>query len=107
MGIIAVVAYVAYLYIPITYQSYLFKDLMQHNVDMAVSQGHDAPWVKNQLSKSLPEYGIPEDAIISPVLRDQRMEVRVQFTKPIIFPGYTYNYSFDHTVKSTAFLSFK
>lgn len=107
MGIIAVVAYVAYLFIPITYQSYLFRDLMQHNVDVAVSQGYDAAWVKNQLSKSGPEYGIPEDAIISPALRDYRMEVRVQFTKPIIFPGYTYNYDFDHTVKSTTFLTFK
>ena len=25
----------------------------------------------------------------------------------IEFPGYTYNYEFDHTVKSTAFLDFK
>jgi hypothetical protein len=25
----------------------------------------------------------------------------------IEFPGYPYNYEFDHTVKSTAFLTFK
>jgi len=107
IGIIALVAYAGYLFIPITYQAYLFKDLMQHNVDVAVTQGYDPAWVKNQLSKSSAEYGVPEDAIIAPVQRDNRMEVRVQFTKSIVFPGYTYNYNFDHTAKSTAFLTFK
>lgn len=107
IGIIAVLAYVAYLFIPITYQAYLFKDLMQHNVDVAVTQGYDPAWVKNQLSKSAPEYDVPADATITPVQRDNRMEVRVVFTKPVIFPGYTYNYDFDHTAKSTAFLTFK
>lgn len=107
IGIIAVLAYVAYLFIPITYQAYLFKDLMQHNVDVAVTQGYDPAWVKNQLTRSAPEYGIPADATITPVQRDNRMEVRVVFTKPVIFPGYTYNYDFDHTAKSTAFLTFK
>ena len=107
IAIIALVAYVGYLFIPVAYQSYLFKDLMQHNVDVASTAGYDPAWVKNQLSKSAPEYGVPPDAIISPVKRDNRMEVTVQFTKPIEFPGYTYNYDFDHTVKSTAFLTFK
>lgn len=107
IAIIALVAYVGYLFIPVAYQSYLFKDLMQHNVDVASTQGYDTAWVKNQLSKSAAEYGVPPDAIILPVKRDNRMEVRVQFTTPIAFPGYTYNYEFDHTVKSTAFLTFK
>ena len=107
IGIIAVLAYVAYLFIPITYHAYLFKDLMQHNVDVAVTQGYDPAWIKNQLTKSGPEYGVPADATITPVQRDNRMEVRVVFTKPIIFPGYTYIYDFDHTAKSTAFLTFK
>jgi len=107
IGIVAVVGYCCYLFIPIVYQAYLFKDQMQRNVDVASVQGHDTGWVKNQLTKLAPDYGIPADAVISPVLRDNRMEVRVQFSKPIIFPGYTYNYTFDHTVKSTAFLVFK
>ena len=106
-GIIAVFAYVAYLFIPITYHAYVFKDLMQHNVDVAVTQGYDTTWVKNQLTKAGPDYDVPPDAIISPLLKDNRMEVRVQFTKSVVFPGYTYNYVFDHTAKSTAFLVFK
>ena len=107
IGIIAVAAYIGYLFIPIAYQAYLFKDLMQHNVDVAVTQGYKPAWVKDQLTKSAPEYGIPEDAIISPAMRDNRMEVRVQYTKSIVFPGYTYDYDFDNTVRSTAFLTFK
>ena len=100
-------AYLGYLYIPVAYQSYLFKDLMQHNADVASTQGYEPAWVKNQLTKAAPEYGVPVDAVILPERKDNRMEITVQFTKPIEFPGYTYNYTFDHTVKSTAFLTFK
>lgn len=107
MLVIALVAYVGYLYIPVAYQSYLFKDLMQHNADVASTQGYDPAWVKNQLTKAAPEYGVPADAVILPERKDNRMEITVQFTTPIEFPGYTYNYAFDHTVKSTAFLTFK
>jgi hypothetical protein len=63
--------------------------------------------VAEQLMKNAPEYEIPADAVYTPVLRDSRMELRVQYVQPIEFPGYTYNYEFDHTVRSTAFLTFK
>ena len=104
---IATVAYLGYLYVPVAYQAYLFKDLMQHNADVASTQGYEPSWVKNQLTKAAPEYGVPADAVILSTLKDNRIEVSVQFTKPIEFPGYTYNYNFDQTVKSTAFLTFK
>lgn len=107
ISVIAFVAYLGYLYVPVAYHSYVFKDLMQHNVDLASAMGHDPAWVKNQLTKSAPEYDIPPDLIILPERKDNRMVVTVQFTKPIEFPGYTYNYNFDHTVKSTEFLTFK
>jgi hypothetical protein len=107
IAIIGVGAYLGYMYIPVAYQAYLFKDLMQHDVDVASSQGYPATWVRDQLVKSAPEYGVPADAVIDPAQRDNRIEVTVRYTKPIEFPGYTYEYSFDHTVKSTAFLTFK
>jgi hypothetical protein len=107
IAIIGVGAYIGYMYIPVAYQAYLFKDLMQHDVDVASSQGYPTSWVKDQLVKSAPEYGVPADAVISPAQRDNRIEVTVQFVKLIEFPGYTYQYDFDHTVKSTAFLTFK
>ena len=99
--------YAGYLYLPVAYDAYLFKDLMQHDVDVAVTQGYQPSWVQDQLTKSLAEYNVPANAIITPVQRDQRVEVRVQFTRPIELPGYTYQYEFDHTAKSTAFLTIK
>jgi hypothetical protein len=105
--VIALIAYIGYLYIPVAYQAYLFKDLMQHNADVASTQGYDPAWVKDQLTKAAPEYDVPSDALILPERKDNRMVITVQFTKPIAFPGYTYNYNFDHTVRSTAFLTFK
>ena len=100
-------AYAGYLYIPVAYQAYLYKDLMQHYVDVAAAQGYQPAWAGEQLLKSEAEYEVPSNALITPAARDNRIEVRVQFTRPIEFPGYTYYYEFDHTVKSTAFLSFK
>jgi len=107
LAIIACVGYCGYLYVPVAYQAYLLKDLMQHNVDVAVAQGYAPSWVADQLRKTGGEYGLPSDAGITPVQKDNRIQVTVQFTKPIDFPGYTYNYEFDHTAQSTAFLSFK
>ena len=77
---------------------------MQHNVDAASALGRSPDWVREQLSKSAPEYGIPPNAVITPTQDENRMQVRVQFTQPIEFPGYTYEYEFDKTVKSSQFL---
>jgi len=107
VAIIAIVAYACFQFIPVAYQGYQLKDLMQHDVDTAVALGKPASWVKEQLVKSSAEYGIPADAVITPTLQDNRMEVRVQFTQPIVFPGFVYNYEFDHTARSATFLSIK
>jgi len=107
MAIMCSTAYAGYLYVPVAFQANTFKDLMQHYTDVAVAQGYQPTWVKEQLLKSAPEYQVPAEAIITSAQRDNRIEVRVQYVKAIEFPGYTYNYEFDHTVKSTAFLAFK
>ena len=106
MLILGAGAYASYLYIPVAYNAYAFKDLMQHYVDVASAEGKTPAQTAEQLAKNFSEYGIPEDAVVTPVKRENRLEVRVQFVKPIELPGYTYNYEFDETVKSTAFLDF-
>lgn len=103
--VIAIVAYAGYVYIPVSYNAYLFKDLMQQKVNTAAALGHPVNWVREQLVKSAPEYDIPAEAEIVPALKDGRVEVQVRYTKPIEFPGYVYEYAFDHTARSTEFLS--
>ena len=103
--VIGAIAYAGYLYIPVAYDAYLFKDLMTQKVTTAAAMGHPPNWVKEQLVKSAPEYGVPPDAEIVPVLKDGRVEVQVQFTRPVEFPGYVYEYNFDHTARSNDFLS--
>jgi hypothetical protein len=106
--LVAIVAYCGYQFIPVAYQSYQLKDLMQNDVDTAVAMGKPASWIQDQLVKSSLEYGIPKDAVITAVQQpDNRLEVRVQFKQPIEFPGYTYDYEFDHTAKSSTFLTIK
>src|SRR6266542_3869643 len=118
VAIIAIVAYSGYQFIPVAYQAYQFRDLMQHDVDTAVALGRPMTalagipysavlFFKEQLTKSTAEYGIPANAVITPAQDDNRMEVRVQYIQPIEFPGFVYNYEFDHTAKSATFLSVK
>ena len=107
MALLGSCAYAGYLYVPVAFQANTYKDLMQHYADVAAAQGYSPAWVSEQLTKSAPEYGVPENAIITPVKRDQRIEVRVQFVRVVEFPVYPYEYEFDQTVKSTAFLTFK
>ena len=107
-AILACVAYTGYQMIPVFYRDYQLKDLMQNEVDTAANMGKPSSWIKDQLVKNSPEYGVPEDAVITPVQQqDNRMEVRVQFTQPIEFPGFVYNHEFDYTAKSTTFLTIK
>ncbi len=107
MTILIGTAYAGYLYVPVAIQAKAYKDLMQHYVDVAAAQGYSPSWAGEQLMKNAAEYDVPPNALITPAQRENRVEVRVQFVRTIEFPGYTYNYEFDNTVKSTAFLSFK
>ena len=105
--IVAALGIAGYTYIPVAYQAYMYKDLMQHYVDVAAAQGYQATWVSDQLTKSEADYDVPKNAVITPAQRDGRIEARVQFTREIEFPGYTYQYEFDHTARSTPFISIK
>ncbi len=107
IAIVAIVAYAAYLYVPVAIDGYYFKDSMQNKVNLAAAQGYDTAWLADQIAKSKAEFHVPEDAVISPAQNEGRMQVRVQFTRPISFPGFTYNYNFDYTAQSTSFLTTK
>ena len=107
MALLVAIAYSGYLYVPVAYNAKAYTDLMQHYADLAAGTGQSAAWITEQLAKNGPEYDVPSDAVITCALKDSRMEIRVQYVREIEFPGYTYNYEFDRTVKSTAFLSFK
>ena len=105
--ILGAVGIAGYKFIPVKYQEYLLKDLMQHNADVAATQGYPPAWATEQLARAAPEYGVPPDAEITSQREDNRVVVRVHFKRPIEFPGYTYDYEFDHTAKSASFLSVK
>lgn len=107
IAVFAVVVYLGYLYVPVAVDAYYFEDAMQNKVNLAAAQGYEAGWIRDQLVKSGVEYHVPTDAIISPAQKDGRVEVRVQFSRPIQLPGYTYSYDFDYTAKSTTFLTIK
>jgi hypothetical protein len=103
--VLAAAAYVAYLYVPIAYQASLFKVYMQDTVDKAVATGQTTAWVENQFRASAPEYGVPPNATYKVEQRDGRMQASARWMRPVVLPVYTYQYNFDHTVKSGSFLT--
>ena len=64
-----------------------------------------AELTRHELRAGGEEYGLPSDATVEAQQQGGRMEAHVSFTRDIPLPGYVYKYSFDHTVKSSAFLS--
>ena len=103
--VVAIVGYAGYMYIPVAIDAYYFKDAMQNKANLAAAQGHDGAWLADQISKSKAEHNVPDDAVITPAQKEGRLEVRVQFTRPISTPLFTYNYDFDYTAQSTTFLT--
>src|ERR1043166_6373820 len=106
-AVFATMLYVGYMYVPVAIDAYYFKDVMQNKIDLAVAQGYDGNWVREQLAKTGPDYHVPTEDVITPTTKESRLAVRVQFTRPISFPGYTYNYEFDHTAQSTTWFNTK
>src|SRR5215813_7651110 len=107
IAVILAVGYAGYMYIPVAVDAYYFKDAMQNKVNLAAAQGYDTAWLAEQVSKSKNEFNVPADAVITPSQNEGRIQCRVQFSRPISFPGFTYNYDFDYTAQSTSFLTIK
>jgi hypothetical protein len=105
-AIIALAAYSAYNYAPVSYNAFLFKDTMQDTVNRAAyPPGQTTEWVTQQLRKSAKEYGVPDNAYINVQKDGGQIVARVQWARPVKLPGYTYQYTFDHTVRSSGFIN--
>jgi len=103
--VIALAAYSAYNYVPVAYNAYLYKDLMQETVNKAAYppvKSND--WVTQQLRDAAKEYDLPEDADIKVQNENGRIVAHVTWTRPVQLPGYVYEYDFDHTVRSSGFI---
>lgn len=106
IALTALVVYMALQYVPVAYQAYGYKKLMQDTVNTASMMAHSGEWVKTQLKASAGEYSVPPDVEITPMPRDGRMEVTVKYSRSInLLPIWTYRYNFEETVKSTQALS--
>jgi hypothetical protein len=111
LAIVAIAAYMGFQYVPVAYHARTFKSSMDDVVERAANrQGtgeEKGQWVVDQLKANASDYGVPPNARISPNFVNGRVEVTVQFTQPInLIPGiWTYNYSFEHTAKSSTFLN--
>lgn len=111
LAVIALIGYMGVQYIPVAYQSYTFKKLMDTNTGNAAANGtlpteEKGARVEQQLRASASEYGVPPNAKITHAFQNGQLQVTVQFTRPVnLLPGLTYNYDFNHTAKSSTLLN--
>ena len=104
--LIALAAYSAYNYAPVAYKSYRFKDYMQETVNKAAyPPGQTTDWVTQQLRAAAKEYQLPQDAQINVQREEGRIAARVTWSEAVQLPGYVYAFQFDHTARSSGFIS--
>lgn len=109
--VVLLVGYMGFQYIPVAYQAYTFKKFMNESADKAAAMSmpseQKGSWLENELRTRAKEYSVPPDAKINRTFLDNQMQVTVQFTRQInLLPGiWTYQYNFDHTAKSSTFLT--
>lgn len=106
LAVIALGAYSAYNYAPVSYNAFLLKDYMQDTVNRAAyPPGQSNEWVTQQLRKAAKDYGLSENPNIEVQRESGQIIARVQWTHPVKLPGYIYQYTFDHTVRSSGFIN--
>jgi Tfp pilus assembly protein PilE len=109
--VVAILGYMALQYIPVAYQSYTFKKFMNETADKAAAMSlpaeEKAAWLENELRAKAKDYSVPPDAKITRLFQNNQMQVTVQFTRQLnMIPGiWSYQYNFDHTAKSSTFLT--
>lgn len=105
VAVLAVVGYVAARVGPVFYNASLYKVHMQDTVDKAAALGQTASWAEQQLRSGGADLDVPKDATYKVEQREGRLVASVKWRRPVELPGYTYNYDFDHTVKSSTFFT--
>lgn len=106
--VIAVAAYSAYNYAPVAYKSYRYKDYMQEVVNKAAyPPGQTTEWVAQQLRAGAKEHQLPEEFEVNVQREEGRITAHVTWSESVQLPGYTYEYDFDHTARSSGFISQK
>ena len=107
VAVIGLAGYAVYQYAPVAYDAFKYKDYMTRTVDKAAyPPGQNVEWVESQLRAGAGEHGLaPEDLALDVRNVEGRIVARVQWTRPVNLPGFTYEYKFDHTAKSSGFVN--
>jgi hypothetical protein len=106
LALLGLATYSAYNYVPVSYHAFLFKDFMQDTVNKAAyPPGQTSDWIAQQFRSAAKEYDLPPDMYVNVQKEGGQIIARVQWTRPVKLPGYTYQYTFDHTVHSSGFIN--
>lgn len=105
MTILIIGGYVGYQLVPVFYRGQLLESYMQDTVNNAAIASKSTNWIEQQIRANADDYGLPKDALIETRQADGRLETHVKFSREIPLIVTTYDYKFDHTVKSSTILN--
>lgn len=100
--ILAVVALIAYRMIPIKVKAAELRDTI---VDEAKSAGrHDDKRIRGAIKSKAEQLELPvADGDIDISRKAAVIKIEVEYTVPVEFPGYTYNWNFRHRTENPIF----
>lgn len=108
--VVVALTYMGIQYVPVAYHAFTFRREMDATVEKAananIPSDQKSQLAADQIRANAKDYGVPPNAKIVPAMQNGRVQVTVQFIQPInLLPGFTYQYDFDYTAKSTTVLS--
>jgi hypothetical protein len=100
--VLAIVGFVAWKVIPVKVKS---AELRQEIIDQARSAGNRTEGkIRYNILEKAEELDLPlTDKDLKIRLSSERVKIEAQYTVPIEFPGYTWNWKFEHVAENPLF----
>lgn len=92
-------------YLPVAWRARVLQDEMQMTVNQAAALNRPIDWAEKQIRASIKDNNLPPDAYVLTRRDGAYIEANVQFAQSIPLPGYTYNFQYNRSVRSSAGLS--
>ncbi|MBX7222470.1 MAG: hypothetical protein K1Y36_21150 [Blastocatellia bacterium] len=101
-GVILVIAFVLYKFVPVYYNTADFNREFEDLARTSVIRGEDEKKIRERFIKIRNEYNIPEETCKFDLTRKQnQVTYTVEYQVPITFPGYTYIWADKREVTET------
>jgi hypothetical protein len=102
--VLGVGIYLGMKFVPVMINVYAFRDYLDEQAKFAALPHHDDEMVKNNILHKARELDLPVGAKDVLVERSSsRIDIRANYTVPVVTPVYTYNWEFHEAIDAPLF----